>query len=262
MQVSALTLGFRYELTAPQSWRVVWGFEAPAGIQCLYDWQDFRSENGLYSLIQAQFDSAARHARPIAPSTSSESDGDVADQSGDERPRKRRRLSSQSATLPDKASERVIEVKDEIEVRVDTTIAVQLSPASSSGSDSLPKEADEIIVCQDTPDTSDTTIYCTPQPKRLIPTEQLTTSPLSSPPTEVLANPPSAFSKPAHSRLVEVPLQLSSSPLSSPPLFFSILLVKNPQPAAPVVGAARPSQKWTSQRFPKPPCRAEQCRRT
>ena len=141
----------------------------------------------------------ARHNRQNGTLARSESSSD-AESCSDERPRKRPRISRQTSSDPE---ERVIEVKDEIEVRVDS-ITVQTSLPTPSESSSATKEEDEIIVC-------------TPQLKRPVCLEQQATSPLSSPPPEDFLNPPSAFRNPVHSRVADVALQLSSSPLSSPP---------------------------------------------
>lgn len=205
--------GTRY----PSPFCLVWSSSDVAALQ------DFRSENGLYSLIQAQFDVAASRQH-LQQDTPSQTDSDNETRSPEDgRSPKRRRLSHE----------------DSIEVR-----AGDLEEASS---ESAEPPADSITVCQSPePSSSDTTlelpssctievevkeetIVCTPQPVRqaIHVALPMSSSPLSSPPLEDYVIPPSAFrprSPPSslpqrrtRSRVAELSLPPSSSPLSSPP---------------------------------------------
>ncbi|KAK3898826.1 NAD-dependent histone deacetylase HST3 [Staphylotrichum tortipilum] len=200
-----------------------------AGISTNSGIPDFRSENGLYSLIQAQFDSAQQQA--TAASTSS--DVDASDASNDPRPAKRRRRAyneadageSQSTTLfpglrnlSAKPVEPAVEQKDTNEGQpaaavlpdgqslTQTTTAE--APAEPTPSDPRPTTP---IIRPPTPETSPRPDPHNPNPR---PDLANLTAPFPSSPPSITLGTPRPRPRPAHLR---DSLPGSSSPLSSPP---------------------------------------------
>ncbi|EFY99487.1 Sir2 family protein [Metarhizium robertsii ARSEF 23] len=177
-----------------------------AGISTNSGIPDFRSENGLYSLIQAQFDAASRQARQ------DEHDGhDEHEEAADNaRPTKRRKTSMDAINEP-----------DWITVKVgpdDCQDALQDGP-------SLPQHTDRPELLEDSAVTAATaatqivvgTKFRTPQSKtETHSSPDLSSSPPSSPPAEFMISPSTVRSH-THRRLTDAALPLSSSPLSSPP---------------------------------------------
>ncbi|KAK5996894.1 NAD-dependent histone deacetylase HST3 [Cladobotryum mycophilum] len=178
-----------------------------AGISTNSGIPDFRSENGLYSLIQAQFDAASQHVRPALPAVKQES---VQDHAEPEPPRKRRKISRESS--PDTSSTSQ-ETREEIEVRVEANSEEPELPRAGENVDTKHHNAPITVS-----DALDKPCISTPQPK-LPPScaVQLTTSPLSSPPSEDFMIPPSSLRPHMHKRLTDVSRAIPSSPLSSPP---------------------------------------------
>lgn len=152
--------------------------------------QDFRSENGLYSLIQAQFDAFAREAaRKQSETSEAESDAD----DGSERQGKRRRVS-----VDDEESD-LENVKDE-----DEADASELPENDDTLRDKTPSAPPR---------------FQTPKPKRLAAAiAHFMSSPLSSPLADELLVPPSSF-RFNHPQFLS--LNGITSPRSSPPPEFS-----------------------------------------
>ncbi|KAK7397572.1 NAD-dependent deacetylase hst3 [Neonectria punicea] len=175
-----------------------------AGISTNSGIPDFRSENGLYSLIQSQFDAAARQARQAEQPLQSDTNDKQAGSYDNGRASKRRRLSCDTTSDPGNKSE---EVQEEIQVQLD-------SPAQDEDESNAKMEEEE----ERLPQRRQTRSLITPRRTRYsISVAQPTTSPLSSPPPEDLIIPPTGFRTRYRSRLAAVTVPPSSSPLSSPP---------------------------------------------
>ncbi|KAK7420449.1 NAD-dependent deacetylase hst3 [Neonectria magnoliae] len=174
-----------------------------AGISTNSGIPDFRSENGLYSLIQSQFDAAARQARQAEQPLQSDTNDKQAGSYDSGRASKRRRLSCDTTSDPGNKPE---EIHEEIQVQLD-------SPAKDEDESNARMEEEERL-----PQRRQTRSLITPRRTRYsISVAQPTTSPLSSPPPEDLILPPTEFRTRYRSRLADVTVPPSSSPLSSPP---------------------------------------------
>lgn len=139
--------------------------------------QDFRSENGLYSLIQAQFDAANRQIAEKNKADGEETESEAADNdaTGESKPAEAENDETSNDAKTDATSD---------------------EPAAQ-----LPKPSEAFMTPR--------------QNRRPLSVAQLTTSPLSSPPPDDMLVPPSTFR--FARRLTDVAFPLSSSPLSSPP---------------------------------------------
>lgn len=204
-QASAPTLAFRYAATiwraGPLSSYVLSG----NSLTWCCSPQDFRSENGLYALIQAQFDAVAKQAaRKLDTETRDGTDDDDAD--GD-RAAERSQASRASLSQPKDEETRETEESDTLE---EPTKREELAedPNAAPESPLLPEA-----------EPATTASYATPRSSRSsrhpFSIAHLTTSPLSSPPPDDQIVPPSVFRFAGHLTALGVPP--SSSPLSSPP---------------------------------------------
>ncbi|KAJ6440563.1 Sir2 family protein [Purpureocillium lavendulum] len=195
-----------------------------AGISTNSGIPDFRSENGLYSLIQAQFDAAARQARlaeAAAADVADYGDGDAFDEG---RPTKRRKISRESSAENVEIDQGRVKDEEKPEAIGDSiTVHVDLPTAGP----------DEESPLGPTDEKLELPVYSTPRigpiTTGLAP---FTTSPLSSPPAEDFILPPSTL-RHTRRRLIDVAMPLSSSPLSSPPpVLFDPFIPSSPSNAS------------------------------
>ncbi|UKZ57469.1 hypothetical protein TrVGV298_011326 [Trichoderma virens] len=177
-----------------------------AGISTNSGIPDFRSENGLYSLIQAQFDAASQPTRS-AERFKTDADGD-----GGEEPRPTKRRKTSREPSPD-----LDEVDRQLNEDIRARAEAERPAASSQAADTQP------AVAASEPNASENVCLSTPRPKPALPStpQPTTTSPLCSPPREEfmlpLALASSSLRTEDRERIAGVSQNVVSSPLSSPP---------------------------------------------
>ncbi|QYT05385.1 hypothetical protein H0G86_012278 [Trichoderma simmonsii] len=181
-----------------------------AGISTNSGIPDFRSENGLYSLIQAQFDAASQPTRST-DRFKTDGDGNGNGDGGEEpRPTKRRKVSREPSPDLDEVDR---QLNEDIKARAEA----EMPAASSQAADT------QQAVAASDPNASENGCLSTPRPKPALPStpKPTTTSPLSSPPREEFMLPlplaSSSLRAEDRERIAGVSQNIVSSPLSSPP---------------------------------------------
>ncbi|KAK4129873.1 DHS-like NAD/FAD-binding domain-containing protein [Trichocladium antarcticum] len=186
-----------------------------AGISTNSGIPDFRSENGLYSLIQAQFDAAHNQG------SGGSSEADTSDVSLDERPVKRQRVlragELASPPSPDTEDGRCGQ-RDVAEQHIDALGEGSLEPSYEIGPARNRSDLDpDIAMTEDLSRASPSTLLpgLRPPPSQidLCRTAMAPPAPLDSSPPRPTLGTPRARSRPDP----DLPHTWSSSPLSSPP---------------------------------------------
>ncbi|PNP43955.1 hypothetical protein TGAMA5MH_04240 [Trichoderma gamsii] len=174
-----------------------------AGISTNSGIPDFRSENGLYSLIQAQFDAANQQTRS-AERSRADGTGAGAGVEEDDSAKRARSISREPSPDLDEVAQ---QLREDIKARAE-------SEALASGKDTDTQRTEPASAPDALNETHSTTSHLK---SALLPPPQLTTSPPSSPPREAFILTPSSLRAQHGNHIAGASHKLVSSPLSSPP---------------------------------------------